>query len=455
MGRRGESEPGQAGLTLRRLEWAAVGLPLVFLVGYSYLVLAVHPLLERWYGFVALVLLLGVVTWGFARAVFGTFHRHEAAIEALAEERGVLLDAANAERMRIEALMEASPAGVVVADARGVIARANAEARRILALDRFRERRLEWDAIRLQRLRSRSVLQSHDLSFAGILSAGARVPAQEMLFTDDEGEEIPVLVDAVPITDGGVVDGAVITIQDISRVIAQREAQAALERYSMRDAIARDLHDDIIQSLYAVGLGLGSAARRDEASMGQALQRATHEMNTVIAELRAYIQQLTHLPEADAGGTMFRARVDSLVTASSRPAWSLELALDDVTLPRTTARQLYLIVREIVSNVNRHAQAQSASLALRYEAGSIRLEAQDDGMGFDRDAVRRDAVGLRSIEERFADLGGSVLIESRRGSGVRILGEFPVEDVAEDVRRDSSNGAAAAVGEDAALRVSP
>src|SRR5690606_13203485 len=91
--------------------------------------------------------------------------------------------------------------------------------------------------------------------------------------------------------------------------LERRQAELALDEYEMRDTVARDLHDDIIQSIYAVGLGLHRAMAHEEITKQEALEKASADLNVVIAELRAYIGQLTGDQPLSAG--MLSARLRS------------------------------------------------------------------------------------------------------------------------------------------------
>ncbi len=218
--------------------------------------------------------------------------------------------------------------------------------------------------------------------------------------------------------------------------LRQREAQRSLERYTVHDAIARDLHDDIIQTVYSAGLELHAARSLESVSKSEALDHASRELNGIITELRSYIQYLTANPSDVESGQMLRTRLTTLLAQGIGPThWQSRIELDSNTLPPGFERQLYLVSRELISNVERHAKALEASLSLVGEEGEIQLDVVDDGCGFDRTQVRDNAVGLRSLEQRVADLGGSALVESSPGSGTRITVRVPLPSLATTERQ--------------------
>jgi signal transduction histidine kinase len=85
-------------------------------------------------------------------------------------------------------------------------------------------------------------------------------------------------------------------------------------------------------------------------------------------------------------------------------------------------RQVFLLVKELVSNVVRHADAEHAGIAIEIGDSEIAVEVRDDGSGFERAEVAETSLGLRSMEDRVAALGGSMLVETgpKAGTAVRI-----------------------------------
>ena len=210
-------------------------------------------------------------------------------------------------------------------------------------------------------------------------------------------------------------------------VLGQRRAQASLDRYAERDRIARDLHDEIIQAVYAAGLNLQAARSEDEVTKDQALARAGEELRAVISDLRSYIKHLTSDAEAPLPGAILQTRIEELLGArSGPPRWSLDIDLGDAPLTQAMERELFLMARELISNVERHAEADNARLILRVVGGHANLVVSDNGAGFRRAEVQAESVGLRGLEQRVADLGGSVLIESAPGEGTSVTARVPV-----------------------------
>jgi signal transduction histidine kinase len=223
---------------------------------------------------------------------------------------------------------------------------------------------------------------------------------------------------------------AVMQLADLGAIalssVRRQAAARAIERYQARDEIARDLHDDLIQSIYSVGLGLQST-QHDRATLEATLDRAVEALGAVIRDLRAYIAQLERGIDGLSRTDLLVDRIVGQLEDDDRIRWTREVALDGTVLEPRRERQIYLIAREAISNVRRHSEARQASVVLRRSGDTLELEVRDDGRGFDRDDVPERSVGLRSMEERVADIGGSMIIESRPGAGTTLRATFPLE----------------------------
>lgn len=201
-----------------------------------------------------------------------------------------------------------------------------------------------------------------------------------------------------------------------------RSEVARLRVVEDRERIARDLHDGVIQSLFAVGLGLqGMAAVVGDVRLADRIQGAVGEIDRVIGDLRSYIfglrpsvlsvGNLANALEQIAHETQERTGVTVVVDVDA----SLEGPLSEA------AAQIAQIVREALSNVGRHAGAETCRVSLRREHGAAIVEIDDDGRGFDVDTAPR-GMGLGNLGERASALGGSLSIESTtdRGTTVRL-----------------------------------
>lgn len=206
---------------------------------------------------------------------------------------------------------------------------------------------------------------------------------------------------------------------------AQREL-ARLELLEERERIAKELHDGVIQSLFAVGMGLqGTAAATDDSEVSRRLENAVEEIDRAIRDLRNYIFGLRpgiladrHLGQAlQQLATEFQAKTEVLTIVDVDPALASALA--------SKAPDIVQLAHEALSNVGRHAKATTCRVSLRRRGDDAVLEIDDDGSGFDT-AGPRSGMGLSNLESRVQGLGGSFTIESTEEQGTTIRALFPL-----------------------------
>jgi signal transduction histidine kinase len=214
---------------------------------------------------------------------------------------------------------------------------------------------------------------------------------------------------------------------------SQRE-QERLAVYVDRDRIARDLHDLVIQRLFAAGMALEGARRRGEIpdQLDTRIGSVIGELDETVREIRQTIFALNH-PEDLAPAPGLRARVlREIAVAGSALGFAPRVHVDDIlehTVPPHIADQLIAALREGLSNVVRHAHASTVEVAVERHGDELVLTVTDDGVGvFPGD--RRS--GLANLEQRATALGGRSHTESLRrdGSGNRLTWTAQLDAVA-------------------------
>ena len=222
----------------------------------------------------------------------------------------------------------------------------------------------------------------------------------------------------------------VFDIEAAQRLEEVRRMRAILEE---RDRIARELHDGVIQSLYALGLGLENTAYQlDRGLTAQARSSLTDmvsRVNEIIQDVRGYIMDL-RLPGETA--LTLAQKLRAVVNEASRVYHlpiSLEMgAVDEQALSPAAANELSQIVKEAVSNAARHGQPQRIQVGLHPgDEGELVLYVQDDGRGFDPSAAgQARGWGLSNMKKRAAILGGDLDIDSRPGEGTTVIVRVPL-----------------------------
>jgi signal transduction histidine kinase len=206
---------------------------------------------------------------------------------------------------------------------------------------------------------------------------------------------------------------------------ASRELQR-LHVLDERERIAKELHDGVIQSLFAVGMSLqAAAAMSGDSAVASRIESGVEDIDRAIRDLRNYIfglrpgiladrqldQALNELAEE------FQGRTGVVTVVDVDPGVAAELS--------SRAGDVVQMTREALSNVGRHARATTCRVSLRRSNGGAVLEIDDDGRGFDPGAVV-EGMGLRNLRDRLASLGASFELDSTDGVGTTIRAVLPV-----------------------------
>jgi signal transduction histidine kinase len=212
------------------------------------------------------------------------------------------------------------------------------------------------------------------------------------------------------------------------------EAVQYLAVVDERERIGKDLHDGIIQSLYAISLSLEDVPElmADDANEAAGrVDRAIDNLNAAIADLRQFVVGLRpeHVDRTDFIGLL--AMLADQVRRDGVIAVDLDLPAERVDLPAHTRGEVLQIAREALSNTARHAGASTARVSLRREDHALRLVLSDDGSGFDRSvAAPVGHHGLANMRDRAEALGGSLDLESDE-TGTTIIVMVPLADEGE------------------------
>ena len=204
---------------------------------------------------------------------------------------------------------------------------------------------------------------------------------------------------------------------------AHRRDAERLAVFEDRDRIARDLHDLVIQRLYATGMSLeGVSARLGDSDHGRRVSSAVDALDETIKEIRSAIFSLHARPGADDAG--LRAQILDVVSEATgalgfTPALRMSGRLDDV--PAGAGQHLLGALREALSNAARHARASKVEVMVK--AGpELTLLVRDNGIGM-KDTSRRS--GLANLAERAGMLGGTMRTGPADGGGTELAWQVP------------------------------
>lgn len=235
-------------------------------------------------------------------------------------------------------------------------------------------------------------------------------------------------------------DGDVFTDVDEELVVALAAAAAlAIENARLhqhlqavtlleeRDRIARDLHDDVIQRVFAAGLTLQSTAQMStQPAVVQRLTQVVDDLDVTIQQVRNAIFQLNRR-----ASDVPSVRSDIVAVCSeATPALGFDPLCQisgpiDSAVPDTVTGHLILALREALSNVARHANASRTDVRVSVDGERVRLEVTDDGDGADETAVGRGS-GLVNLRDRAAFVGGTLAVTRQPTGGTRLVWEAPL-----------------------------
>ncbi|NHC46291.1 GAF domain-containing sensor histidine kinase [Motilibacter aurantiacus] len=200
--------------------------------------------------------------------------------------------------------------------------------------------------------------------------------------------------------------------------------RAHLAVYEDRDRIARDLHDLVIQRLFATGLGLQGLSRTSDERTKARLAVAVDDLDATIRDIRTTIFELNRRVDSDD----LRGQVrDVLAEAERALGYPARLQLRGPIaegVPDEVRPHLLAVLRESMSNVARHSGADAVAVALTVDRG-LTLVIEDNGSGLGERA--RGGNGLRNMRRRAEMFGGGMSVETREGgSGTRLEWRVPL-----------------------------
>ncbi len=210
-----------------------------------------------------------------------------------------------------------------------------------------------------------------------------------------------------------------VTRDALQRVVSAQELE--------RRRLARELHDETGQALTSILLGLrGLEEVKDEQTLRASVAEVRDLVRSTLQDVRRLAVELRPTALDDFGLVAALERLTHSFGEQTGIAIEFVQTVPDGRLPPEVETALYRIVQESLTNVVKHARADSVSIVLTRKADSVSVLVEDDGIGFEPGRERPEGLGLLGMRERVSLLGGRVAVESRPGSGTTFVAEVPL-----------------------------
>jgi signal transduction histidine kinase len=201
------------------------------------------------------------------------------------------------------------------------------------------------------------------------------------------------------------------------------EAERRLTLVAERDRVAADLHDHTIQQIFGMGLALSATAGRAAPEVRADLERLIDDSDQIIRKLRRIILDIRHTDDGD----NLRAAASILTREAGRalgfdPDFEVSGPVDVVS--REAREAVLAVLREMLSNVARHASATRATVRLAVTGRELVVQVRDDGVGISTASVRGH--GLANLEARAARFGGEFSVEPATPTGTIATWRVPM-----------------------------
>ena len=240
------------------------------------------------------------------------------------------------------------------------------------------------------------------------------------------GHEVPVEIALSHLS--GQVEATVATVRDVTERLKTAallaDAETQLQVLDDRDRIARELHDGVIQRLFAAGLHLQASTDRPDTT--ERISGVVDEIDEAIREIRGAIFTL-HRPAGFNSGLEAALRA-SLSEASRLLGHHPTLRLGGVlsNISHDLGAELLAVLREAMTNVAKHAEATHTEVTLDIGVDAVTLVVYDDGVGMSpANSSNPGGLGIRNIEERASRLGGEVMFVQRQPRGTEVRWVVP------------------------------
>lgn len=194
-----------------------------------------------------------------------------------------------------------------------------------------------------------------------------------------------------------------------------------------RERLAKELHDNVANELLSIDYQLKSISQIPEATSAQ-IENLHNEIRNISHELMPPLFKYANLPEI-ISDYLLKANKNTIAIDFQMDNEGLESILYHIS--EKPALEIYRIIQEAISNINKHSEATAAKITFVYFEGVLKLTIEDNGKGFDMNR-KQTGIGIKIIKDRIAGLNGEVDIHSKPGGGCIINIKFPIAQLVGD-----------------------
>ena len=333
----------------------------------------------------------------------------------------------NAKNLPLHSLLDVAPDGFVVTDGAGRIVWANQTAHALFGYSNGDLIGRTIEDLVPERLRPQ-----HGVHRAGYEKAPHGRPmglGLDLLALKQDGTEFPVEISLSPlhVPDGLLVTAVVRDVTERKQLEEERNnLTLEVETNRERDRIAMDLHDGIMQDVYAVALGLELSLEVSQGGITgvDGIEKAIVQLHDIIRGIRSLIFDLR---PREFSGSLSGALANLAEEFAQNSQIATDAKVDGDGEPEPNiSKAVYLIAHEALSNVRKHAGANRVSVSLSLTNGAGHLAIRDDGRGFDPSVESPPGhYGMRNMMTRARSIGASLEVESAPGKGTSLRLTFP------------------------------
>lgn len=217
--------------------------------------------------------------------------------------------------------------------------------------------------------------------------------------------------------------------EEIYQLMFEQQAKIDSARKEEKNRIAMELHDGILNNIYAVRLNLEFINKKADEESILKRKEFIKELQNVETEIRSVSHELSRNADFDQGKSFKNMLEFMVLSQRNKFDTEFEAAIDDTihweSISNFCKVNIYRIIQESLQNINKYSEAKHAKLKVAGIDSEIQIEITDDGIGFDVDKAR-DGIGLRNLKKRASAINASINIYSKPGKGTAIEVLFPI-----------------------------